>query len=166
MSEQTLFQTLRAIRFLDGTSDEERRQLASVARLEEHGPDAVVFREGECNDTLFLVAEGSVALDVRVPEHGARWAQTVNAGELLGWSPVLDHVPLTATARAVTACRLVALDAPGLLALCERRPQIGFLFMHRLVGVLARRLAAARRQLFEAYRAGLPVVAGIHEGSD
>jgi CRP-like cAMP-binding protein len=79
---------------------------------------------------------------------------------------VLDHVPLTATARAVTPCRLVALDVPRLLALCECHPRLGFTLMRRMVGVLAKRLGATRTQLFEAYRAGLPVVAGIHEGSD
>ena len=124
------------------------------------------YRQGQRHGSVFVVTEGEVALDIRVPEHGARWFQTVGPGQLLGWSPILGKPPLTASATALTTCRVVALDVARLLALCQSEPQFGFTFMRRIAQAVVERLNATRAQLFDAYGHYLPVVAGIHEGAD
>jgi CRP-like cAMP-binding protein len=166
VTAQTIQETLRGVRFFDGIPEREQQRIASLGRLEEYKPEEVIFREGQRRGSVFVVADGSVALDIRVPEHGGRWFQTVTAGGLLGWSSVLDQPPLTATARALTVCRLVALDVNGLLALCESEPRFGFLFMRQVARAVVGRLNATRAQLLAAYGESLPVVAGIHEGAD
>jgi len=166
MHGPSLLETLRGIRFLDDMPDAGLQLLARAARLEGYEPEAVIFREGEPLDRVFLVAQGSVALEALVPEHGARWIQTIPAGELLGWSAVLGRPPLTATARAVTPCRLVVVDAARILALCRHDAGFGFEFMRRTAGVLADRLSATRKLLLAAYGQCLPTVMGLHEGAD
>jgi CRP-like cAMP-binding protein len=166
MTETTLLQVFETVRFLDGVPEEDRRRLAAVARLEGYRPGAVIFREGERVPRIFLVIEGTVALEIRVPAHGARRIFKLEPGELLGWSPILDQLPMTATARAFSPTRLVALDAAEVLALCQDDPKFGFTFMRQTAAALAARLTATRRQLLELYRDELPVVAGIHEGAD
>jgi len=166
MTAQTIQETLRGVRFFDGIPEREQQRIASLGRLEEYEPEDVIFRESQRRGSLFVVAEGSVALDIRVPEHGGRWFQTVNVGGIVGWSPILDQPPLTATARALTVCRLVALDANGLLALCQNEPRVGFLLMRRVARAVVDRLNATRAQLLAAYSECLPIVTGIHEGAD
>jgi CRP/FNR family cyclic AMP-dependent transcriptional regulator len=166
MAETMLLDALRTIRFLEGITDLERQQLASVAQLEEYRPGAVVFSEGQRLARIFLVVEGAVALEIRVPKDGARRIQTVGPGELLGWSPVLDQTPMTATARALMPCRLIALDAAQVLGLCHHDWKFGFMFMRRTARALATRLNATRLQLLDVYHHELPAVAGVHEGAD
>ena len=166
MTALTILETLRAVRFFDGIPEREQQQIAELGRLEEYEPEDVIFREGQRRGSVFVVVAGSVALNVRVPEHGARWFQTVGPGQLLGWSPILGQPPLTASACALTTCRLVALDVARLLALCQSEPKFGFTFMRRIAQAVAERLNATRAQLFDAYGHYLPVMAGIHEGAD
>jgi CRP-like cAMP-binding protein len=66
---------------------------------------------------------------------------------LLGWSPLLDVGPLTATARTLAPTRLLVLDAAQVQALCARDTGFGYEFMRRVARVLSRRLDATRRQL-------------------
>jgi CRP-like cAMP-binding protein len=166
MSEPTLLEVLHRIRFLDGVADEDLHRIASVARLQNFQPGAVLFRQGDRLTQIFLVAEGNVALEVGVPGHGARRIHTIGAGELLGWSPILDQGPMTATGRALAQTRVVAIDAFQVLALCHQDPNFGFAFMRRTARALAQRLKATRLQLLDVYRAELPVVAGMREGAD
>jgi CRP-like cAMP-binding protein len=156
---------LRGIRFLDDIGEDDIHRIASVARIETYQPGAVVFREGDRLTRIFLVALGNVALEVRVAGRGARRIHTVGTGELLGWSPVLDQGPMTATARAVTPTQVVAIDAFQVLALCHQDPGFGVTFMRRTALALAQRLNATRLQLLDVYGAELPVVAGAGEGA-
>ncbi len=68
-------------------------------------------------------------------------------GELLGWSPVLGGRGMTATARAAGRCRLAALDAERVRALCEKEPTFGLAFLRQLALVLSDRLSHTRRRL-------------------
>jgi CRP-like cAMP-binding protein len=166
MNEPTLLEVLHRIRFLDGIADEDLHRIASVARLHSYRPGAVLFREGDCLTQMFLIAEGNVALEVGVPGHGARRIHTVGAGELLGWSPVLDQGPMTATGRALAPTQVVAIDAFQVLALCHQDPNFGFAFMRRMARALAQRLNATRLQLLDVYGTELPAIAGTREGAD
>jgi tetratricopeptide (TPR) repeat protein len=84
--------------------------------------------------------------------------QTVGPGRLVGWSPLLAQAPMTATARAVLPCRLIALNALQVLEACARNPSFGVEFMRRTALALSRRLQATRRQLLEAVEGELPVM--------
>jgi CRP/FNR family cyclic AMP-dependent transcriptional regulator len=166
MTEPTLVETLRTSRFLEDISEEELQRIASVGQLETHQPGAVIFREGEEVSCVFLVADGSVSLEICLPGQGCRRIQTIGQGELLGWSPLLGKVPMSATAWALTGVRLVALDAAQMQALFHFDPRFGYTFMRRAVAALATRLNATRLQLLDVYRSELPLVAGTHEGAD
>jgi CRP-like cAMP-binding protein len=140
-------ETLKAVRWLQGIADDQLQQVASVAEVQEFPANAVVFREGQTSSSLYLVAEGSVSLEINVPGGGSVRFQTVGPGELLGWSPLLDVGPLTATARTLAPSRLIAIDAAQVQALCAHDTGFGYEFIRRVAQVLSRRLDATRRQL-------------------
>jgi CRP-like cAMP-binding protein len=157
MTEAALLEMLRQSRFLEGVGPEDLTRLAAVARLEEYPPGALLFREGQRLSHIFLVAEGNVALEICLPGQGCKRIQTVGPGELLGWSPILDQSPMTATARALGAARLIALDAPQVLAQCSHNLAFGYALMRRTALALASRLNGTRLQLLDVYRHELPV---------
>jgi CRP/FNR family transcriptional regulator, cyclic AMP receptor protein len=166
MTESTLYNILKQAPFLAGMADGDLHRVAATARLDTYPAGGVLFREGQAFGRIFLVVEGSVALELDVPDHGGRRVHTVRAGELLGWSPILGPTPMTATARALTLTCVVALNGSQILYLCEQDPKFGLTFMRRTAAALADRLQATRVRLVELYGHELPVVAGIHEGAD
>jgi CRP-like cAMP-binding protein len=148
---------LESLRFLHGLAPAHLQHIASIAELRELPGGMVVFREGERSGFVYVVLEGRVALEVHVPGRGQATLHTIGPGELLGWSPIFTQGPMTATARAVGPCRLVALNAPQLLALAEHEPRFGMELMRRTAAALAQRLGATRLQMLDVYRHELPL---------
>ena len=54
-------------------------------------------------------------------------------------------------ARVLERADALAFDGGELLAACKDDPQFGFVFMHRLLGVVAERLQATRLQVLDMY---------------
>jgi CRP-like cAMP-binding protein len=152
MSEAVTPEALKALAFFSPATDEELRLLVPVARFEEYPAGAVLFRAGTDLPDAFIVTAGTVALEASGPDGRPHRFQTVTPGELLGWSPLLGIGPMTASARAVTDVRVVALDAWAVLDACERDPWFGYLFMRRTAAAIATRLGATRLQRFDAGR--------------
>jgi CRP-like cAMP-binding protein len=152
MSESSLIETLRGIAFLDGATEPDLQRIAGVAQLEQYPIGSTLFRDNESLDCIFLIVAGSVALEIPGPDLAVKRTYTVGPGELLGWSPLLSKLPMTATARPLTLTRVVALNAGKVLALCEQDPRFGYAFMRRTAQALARRLDATRAQLVDQYR--------------
>jgi CRP-like cAMP-binding protein len=156
MTQAVLVELLRQSRFLEGVGPEDLARIASVARLQEYPGGAVLVREGQCLPHIFLVAEGNVALEICIAGQGCKRIQTVGPGDLLGWSPILDQSPMTATARALGPTRLIAVDAAQVLGLCSNNPAFGYVLMRHTALALASRLSATRLQLLDVYRHELP----------
>ena len=114
-------ETLKHLQFLQDFSDDHLLQLAEMAQLKEFPADEVVFREGQLSASVYLVVQGNVALEFRVPTHGRMQFQTVSAGELLGWTAVLGPGPMTATALVQTPSTLLVLNAAQIRAWCGVR---------------------------------------------
>lgn len=107
----------------------------------ELAPNTVLYREGEPGLQVFLVEEGELELLRRGPEREIPLFE-VGAGDLLGTEALTDLGRRTATARARTSARLIALDPPLLEEVIRSRPEIA--------GALLARLARRVRQLEEA----------------
>jgi CRP/FNR family transcriptional regulator, cyclic AMP receptor protein len=163
MAEAGVLDILREVRFLEGLSEEELRQIASVARLQSFGSGTVIFREGITLSSVFLIIEGSVALEIQVPGQGNKRMQTIGAGELLGWSPLLGRQLTMGSVRALTPAKVVVLDASQIMAICVHDTRFGFMFMQRVAAALAARLSATRLHLLDIYRHELPSVASAQE---
>jgi CRP-like cAMP-binding protein len=161
--DEDLLDILRNIHFLHDFPDAYLEPLASVASLKEYAPGAAVFREGQKESRLYLVAKGAVSLEFCTPGMGCKRLQTVGTGELLGWSPVLGLSDMTATARVLEQTRLIVLDARQLVTLCEHNPRFGYEFMRRTALALSQRLSATRLQLLDVYHQELPVIAEPRE---
>jgi CRP-like cAMP-binding protein len=150
---------LRGMGVLEGIGEAQLIKLASIAECTEFPKGAMIFREGDPATDVYLVAEGSVSLEICAPSVGCRRILTVGDGELLGWSPALEQAKLTATARAQTPIRAVKINGRQLLTLCEHDPRFGYEFMRRAALALAKRLSATRLQLVNVYGEEMPKVA-------
>jgi len=142
---------LDKLSFCQGLSKEYQQRYVSLGEFRTYQPGECLFAEGQSSAEVYLLAMGQVELETSVPGQGLMHVQTVDAGELLGWSPVLELGVMSATARALTPCFVLALDAAQILTLAEEDPKFVLDFMRRTAVTLARRLNATRLQLLEAY---------------
>ena len=158
MSENALLEMLRCVQFLDGIADEHLERLAEMSRIVEFAEGNLIFREGDPADDIFLIVKGNVSLEICAPGIGCRRIFTAGEGDLLGLSPLLDNVMLTATARTMAPTQAIVINSGQILTMCEHEPRFGYVFMRRAASALAKRLNATRVQLLDVFGDQMPAV--------
>lgn len=125
-------------------------RLVKITELREVRGGEALFCEGEQDNTLYVVLEGNIAIDIFVPTRGATRIFTAEPLDIIGWSSMTPVVrSRTATARAIQNSRVAAIQSKALNNLCEDDPEIGYLIMKRLANVVASRLLTTRLQLLD-----------------
>lgn len=109
-----------------------------------------IFREAEPANEFFLLRSGRVAVEVSFPARAVQ-LQTLEAGDLLGWSWLFPPYKWTFDARVVEATRALAFDGTCLRDKCEQEPRAGYDLMKRFARVMADRLHNARIQILDVY---------------
>ena len=112
----------------------------------------MLFREGEPADVFYVVRRGRVALELYVPARGPMTVETVEAGEVVGWSWLFPPYRWHFDARAVAPVRAIAVDGACLRGKCEDDPALGYELMQRFSAVLLDRLNATRLRLARSLR--------------
>jgi CRP/FNR family cyclic AMP-dependent transcriptional regulator len=110
-----------------------------------------IFQEGEEANTFYLIREGRVALEVGFPGRSTVTIQTLDGGEMLGWSWLIPPYHWRFDARAVTMTRAVALDGECLRGKCEEDHELGYELAKQVVSSLGQRLDATRLRLLDIY---------------
>jgi CRP/FNR family cyclic AMP-dependent transcriptional regulator len=115
-----------------------------------------LFREGDAADTFYIVRQGSVALETFVPARGPVVIETIDAGEVIGWSWLFAPYRWHFDARALTVVRATGFDGTCLRQKCEDDPALGYDLMARFAQVLIERLQWTRLRLLDVYGNGDP----------
>ena len=110
-----------------------------------------IMRRGEPADAFYLVRHGSVALETYVPARGAITIETLEIGEVLGWSWLFPPYRWHLDARALTLVRATAFDGACLRDKCRRDPALGYELMSRFAQILIERLQWTRLRLLDVY---------------
>ena len=121
---------------------EEAMGLAQVTRLRTMQPGDTIYRQGTrngINDSIFLIAEGSVTLQVRIRDAIEQPLVQLGPGDLFGGLPLLADLPHGESAVANTALRVLEVDGAAFRHLRSMKPWLG----HRL-GVALLRVHAQR----------------------
>lgn len=149
---ETTAQLMAAHPFLAGMPDEQLERLAPWAHRQVFREGARVFSEGGKADRFWLIRQGKVALDTRLPDDGEVVVDTLGPGAVLGWSwlfaPYRWHLGATAVEQTLT----VAFDAAGVRELCAEDTRIGHDLYRRFIEVVVNRLQATRGRLLELYQ--------------
>jgi CRP-like cAMP-binding protein len=110
-----------------------------------------LFRENDPAERFYLIRAGKVALEIAVPGRGPMIIQTVQEGEVLGWSWLVPPYRMQYDARAVELTRAIAFDGACIRTKCEQDPKLGYEFFKRFSVLIVQRLAALRLQLLDVY---------------
>jgi CRP/FNR family transcriptional regulator, cyclic AMP receptor protein len=150
---QTSYDLLRTLPFLSGFTDWQLECLSRLGQRTILHAGQRIFYEGDPADRLWLIIDGRVNVDTRLPHRGDVVVETLGAGSILGWSWLFPPYRWHFGAVAVETVRAVALDGPALREMCQRDPMIGYQLTLGLTQVVVERLQATRRRLIEVYDA-------------
>ncbi len=110
-----------------------------------------IFREGESADCFFLIRFGRVAVEVFAPGKGHITIQTLQPGDILGWSWILPPYRWHHDAQALELVRAIAFDGKCLRDKSESDPRFGYHLMSQFAQVIVDRLQGAQMQLMDLY---------------
>ena len=148
---KTVTQLLGEARFFDGLRAETIELVSGCASNVQFDPGTTIFREGERADAFYLLRQGSVALETYVPARGAVMIETIEAGDVLGWSWLFPPYRWHFDASALTAVRATAFDGKCLRGKCAADPALGYELVSRFAQTLIERLQWTRLRLLDVY---------------
>jgi CRP/FNR family cyclic AMP-dependent transcriptional regulator len=151
---ETIDTLLRAAPVFEGLEPKALSLIAGCASNVHFDQGAVLFREGDEADTFFLVRHGTVALEMFVPSRGAAVIETIEAGEVVGWSWLFPPYRWHFDARALTDLRATAFDGACLRGKADEDSALGYQLMSRFAQVLIERLQWTRLRLLDVYGDG------------
>ena len=105
---------------------------------EQHAAGDVIFEAGDPGDRFYVVREGRIVLAAN-----GRVLEEVGPGGIFGELGLIDRVPRSATATAVTDCDVVALDERGFIFHVSQTPFFALTVMRVLAERLRRESATA-----------------------
>jgi len=155
MTTQDIVTALRDSCFGERLSHEGLNRVASASKVVDFPTGHTVYREGETAPAIYVVVDGAVSIELKLQRREVRLL-TVGPGELLGWSPILQHERLTATACTMSPTRAIEIDVAELLAFFDSDRRLGYDFMRATLSAMGTRLEATLLQLADIYGLSQP----------
>lgn len=137
--------------FLSGLPAETAAAMASCARPMTFETGSLLLSEGAPADTLYLIVEGKVAIEIFAPVRGRVVLDTAGPGHVVGLSWVAPPFRWHFDARALEPVAAVALDSACLREQFREHPAVGYALLERLSALLLHRLQATRVRLLDLY---------------
>jgi CRP-like cAMP-binding protein len=116
---------------------------------------AVVFRESDDSDALYVVETGRVVISKHVQDQMDVVLTRFSAGDFFGEMGLFDAAPRSATAHAENDSTLWRLDRKAFQQILSDYPEMAARICYRLVIVFIERMRATNDQAREAIRWGL-----------
>src|SRR5688572_25909969 len=136
--------------FLKDLDPHQQRLLADCAMEKEFEAGEVIFQEGDPANRFYLILEGKVVLQSYVKDRGRVEIQTIQGGDVLGWSWLLPPYYWQFDARAVEPTKAIFFYATPLRDEAEEDHELGYELYKRIAQVMLKRLQATRRRLLES----------------
>ena len=154
-SAQSIREFLHGVSFLQDLDDQTLSTLASLMVSRTIKSGAVIFREGEDSDALYVVEQGRVVVSKHVRGDVDIVLTRFNPGDFFGEMGLFDAAPRSATAHAESDSVLWQLSRHAFEKILADHPAIAARICYRLVTVFIQRLRATNEQAREAIRWGL-----------
>jgi len=148
---QTLEPILAEHPFFKGLKSEYLQIVTGCASNVRFNTGTYIFREGEEATQFYLIRQGKVALEIFAAQHGPIIIETIEAGEVLGWSWLFPPYRWHFSGRVFEPTRAIALDGKCLRTKGEADHDLGYELMQRVAQIMLDRLNATRIRLLDIY---------------
>ena len=111
--------------------------------IESYQKGDVIIEEGKIGDDFYILYSGKVHISRKTPagDEIALADLSSDMNIFFGETALISDDPRTATVRALTDCRCIALSSTKFLAVCDKEPLLGY----RVLLKLAQRMAKTIR---------------------
>jgi|ETNmetMinimDraft_30_1059905.scaffolds.fasta_scaffold57837_1 CRP-like cAMP-binding protein len=139
-SQKPRVESLRSVKLFAKFDEEQIAAVQQVMRRRRVSSADVVFEQGADGDTLVVLVDGMLRVEV-VGEDGTPTPMArIQAGEVVGEMAVLDPAPRSASVVAATDCEVLELSRGGLLQLRRSAPSVSSGIVSGIIGDVTRRL--------------------------
>lgn len=128
---------------LEGFTETGIQILASVAQPKSIPAGAPLFVEQMIGDSLYIIAEGRIALSMRTSSGQERVLTRLEAPASLGEAALLRQGPRKCSAKAEVDTRVLEISRRDVVALQRSKPQACLKLMMKVVDLVGERLRAA-----------------------
>ena len=146
MSSKELAVWLGKSMVFNGLDPEGLRRLAGIGREVALPADAVLFEQGEESDGLYIVIAGIVRIYLTAEDGREATISLLEEGEMIGEIALLDGLPRSAGAAALTDTRLIFIPHKPFCDLLDASPKLS----RQVMLMLCERLRAANSQVEQA----------------
>ena len=148
---ESLEQTLAESPFLKGLQPHHLALITGCASNVRFEGGQYLFHEGEEAEKFFIIRHGRVAIEVYTPDRGPITIQTIEEGDVLGWSWLVPPYQWRFDAKATELVRAIALDGKCLRTQCDQDHDLGYDLLKRFSHIIEQRLEATRLQILDLY---------------
>ncbi len=159
MSKKKGIESFKRIGILSDLTEEELEEVYKIAKKVEFPAGAVIMKEGEVGDSMFLFLEGEVEvsknLTLKIGKKGFSQAEKsmvkLNAKyvSFFGEMAMFENDTRSATITAKTDCLLYEIKRKDFERLCEARPEIGYKVIRRIATVLSQRVRKGNQDILK-----------------
>ena len=146
---QELHSVIRKHPFFKGMPDKQLKEIEGCAKNARFAEGKLIFVEGDPADAFYFIQDGSVSIELTVPNHSRSSVHTVGKGDILGWSWVSPPFHWHFNARVLKDTKAIAFDARCLRSKLEEDHELGYELLKRFSEVIVQRLDATQVQLLK-----------------
>lgn len=133
-----------------GATPEFINQLTALGSETSFDPGERIFVQGAYADKFYLLLEGEIEIEAHSADAVCSLAiQTIQPGEIVGWSWLFPPYTWHFSATAKTSCSALAFNAPAIMVHAEKDPTFGFHLMRLLMPNVIKRLSITTAKLLE-----------------
>jgi CRP-like cAMP-binding protein len=153
MLVQNKTEAIKSIHFFSGLAESELDRIAAMCKEQSLDAGEILQEEGKTDNQVHLILAGKIARVVHVPNVTYLKSEIIldvlRDGDVYGWSCLLNNSS-TSTLRVLDPTKILNLNAPALLELCEKEHHIGFIVMRNLSTLIASKLRRNRMSILNA----------------
>lgn len=146
---ENLQRFIKELAFFDGMKPDYLELLTGCAANTFFKKGTIIGREGDEADNFFVIRSGKISIEIEYPGYGTVVIQTLDEGDVFGWSWLFPPHKRRFNSRAKEDTRALIFDGVCLRGKCEENCELGFDLMKRFARVVTERLESTRLQLLE-----------------
>jgi CRP-like cAMP-binding protein len=132
-------------------SDDDVKRLCKYLRLCLYPKDSIIFNEGDPDDSMAIILDGSIEITKRdsSPDHRPKCLVRIGPGRAFGELALIEGPPRSATARAMDDVTLLLLTRKMYDSLCAKDVQLALKVTTNIARLMSFRLRNTSVKLVE-----------------
>ncbi len=138
---------LKSISLFKELSKEEITEILHIGRVKELKKDAIIFKEGDQSDGLYVIYEGRVRISKMIPNAGEEALAILDEGNYFGEMSLIEDSIRSAWAIAHSDVTLLEIPLKDFRDLMEKNPSLSIKILKSFVKELSKKLRETNEKI-------------------